>query len=505
MINTSYNSEDLDVSFNSSIDFDEQIDGGDPTLEIQDEKTPLNTTPRMRIRNHTITSSLYQSVTNFTTSNYFGFGSTSYAVAKIKEKSGLLSSKTLSLADIPSFDRKTPTVISLFTQLSIITGLSVFAIPLLVANCGPPMVGGVLAGGILCWYTCLLINKCQYQTSKSGKQKRIYESYIDLGRAAIIWHGDVIMKIMVGSSVFSDVYVLIFCSQVSKDLFHGYLELDARVWMVIWMAVVFPLFFIRRMSILAWLGFMSLILYTIGVLGMFGLLIYHYELWTWTNLVPSKFKLSYVFIGYGIIVNSYNVHLSIPAIEASMEAPESFRKVNTSAFVINTILKISMGIISVISFGIKTEGSVLANFIIYGRAALVLNIIIAIFMIAQYPTSLFVVLEMMDTYALPKFTVFKKDHWTENVWLFLSRLSVTTFIVIVAVCIPNFEMVTGFIGNIRGTLATLVFPIYFYIKLKGRGLSRLSLVLHWLLIVALCCIGLTGAVFATLGMFGHVY
>ena len=286
------------------------------------------------------------------------------------------------------------------------------------------------------------------------------------------------MKIMVGSSVLTDVYVLIFCAQVSKDLFRGCVELDDRVWMVIWMSVVFPLFFIRRMSVLAWFGFISLILYTLGVLGMFGLLIYHYELWTWSNLIPKEYKFSYIFIGYGIIVNSYNVHLSIPAIEASMKAPESFKKVNNASFILNTILKVSMGMVGVLSFGVNTEGSVLANFIIYGRASLVINILIAIFISAQYPTSLFVVMEMMDIYVLPKFTVFKKDHWTENVWLFFSRLSVTLFIVVVAVSVPNFEMVTGFIGNIRGTLATMVFPIFFYIRLKKREMSRCLSLIH---------------------------
>ncbi|XP_066921196.1 uncharacterized protein [Clytia hemisphaerica] len=491
------------TSFHTSLDLADDADD-------HDEKTPLYASsiqtagggPRMR--KHTMSTSLYASVSKYTTSNYFGFGSTSLAVARMKERA-IVGSTTISLADIPSLDRLTPTIVAFFTQLSLVTGLSVFAIPLVVANCGIPMLGGLLLGGILTCYTSVLINRCQYQYSKDGTRKRVYENYIDLGKKAIKWHGDTIMKIIVGSSILTDVYTLIFCAQISKDLSTGYFQIDDRIWMAMWMALVFPLFFIRRMSVLAWLGFFSLVFYTIGFAGIFGLLIYHYDSWTWGNLIPKDFKISYVFIGYGIIVNSYNAHLSMPAIEASMRKPESFTKVNILAFVINTVLKIALSVFAVALFGINTEGSVLANCIVFGRMALVVNVLIAIYMITQYPVSLFVVLEMFDLYIFPKLKMFKKNHWTEKVWLFLSRLAVTVFITALAVSIPNFEMVTGFIGNIRGTLAVLILPIYFYIRIHGRKMNKFQLAFHWFLIVIVTLLGLCGATFAVLGVFGKIY
>lgn len=496
-------SYDSRVSFHTTVEMSHEVLNEDG---VEDERTPLNgstnttRTPRQR----TMTSSLYQSISKYTTSNYFGFGSTSYAVAKMKERA-MTSSKTISLADIPSFDRLTPTLVSFFTEMSFITGLSVFAIPLVVANCGIPMLIGLIIGGILLCYATHIINLCQYQISKTGVRKRIYENYIDLGRAALTWHGETIMKIMVGSSVLTDIYTLIFCAQISKDLTNGYLKLDDRVWMLIWMAVVFPLFFIRRMSALAWLGFFSLVFYVAGLSGLFGLLVYHHDMWNWKNLIPEHVSISYMFIGYGIIVNSYNVHLSMPAVEASMKHPKSYSKMNNTAFAVNTILKLFLAITAVATFGINTQGSVLANFIIFGRAAVAINVLIGLYMITQYPTSLFVVLEMVDMYGMPKFSIFKKGHWSEWAWMFLSRLIITVFIVFVAVSIPNFEMVTGFIGNIRGTLATLVFPIYFYLKLHGRSISKLSRIFHLCLIVIVSCLGLAGATCSILGMLGHIY
>lgn len=492
-----------------SIRSDQFSESGSINFELSaDEDTPLigsTTTTTHAPNRYGISTSMYQSVAKYTTSNYFGFGSISYTVAKMKEKA-MVSSKTVSLIDIPSFDRMTPTLVAFFTELSFITGLSVFAIPLVVAKCGIPMVVAIALAGLILWYSAQLINKCQYQTSKTtGKSKRIYENYIDLGKAVIKWKGESLMKLLVGSSVLTDIYSLIFCAQISKDLSQGHFDLDSRIWMLIWMTVAFPLFFIRKMSVLAWLGFFSLVFYVSGLVGIFGLLIYHHDQWNWGNLTPDDFKISYVFIGYGIIVNSYNLHISIPAVEASMKKSTSFTKINVIAFAINTLLKIFLALTVVATFGINVQGSALTNFAIYGQVALIINVLIGLYMITQYPTSLFVVLEMLDVYALPKFTVFKKDHWTEWIWMFLSRLLLTVFIAFVAVSIPNFEMVTGFIGNIRGTLATIVLPIYFYIRLHERYMTLGSKIFHWFLIALVSLLGLAGATCSILGMLGYIY
>ena len=433
-----------------------------------------------------------KSFNRLTTSNYFGFSGTAFASARLRH---VEISKTLSLADIPSPDRKTPTAIMFFSFLTMISGLSAFTYPFLVARVGLGIIPLMLIIGIIVLYTGYLVHECQYQVSKSGARKRVYENYIDLGKSAIKWKGNLIMNIVVGSSVFTDIYYLIFCAQVSKDLLNNHIQLDGRIWMLLWVVLVFPLFFIRLMSILAWLGFFAIFMFVIALFFTIGLLIANYENWSFHNLNPS-FNIKYFFIGYGIIVNSYNCHIAIPALEGIMKHPKHFEATAVGVFGINTLFKIIFGIVGAASFGLLTKGSVVSNLRSFGFRATIINILISLYMFAQYPGSMFVVFEMLDMHVLPKFKLFEKGKASEYVWLFLSRLFICVFISYIAVSIPNFETVTGFVGNMRGTLVTIILPIYFYLQIKKKSISNYSRVFHWILIIIASLMGLSGAGFA---------
>ena len=155
-------------------------------------------------------------------------------------------SKTLSLANIPSTHFKTPTQIIYF---SFLTMIAVFTFPFLVAWVESGIIPPILIVSITMQYNRYLIDKYHYQVSKSDVKKRIHENDIDIGKTAIKWKGGLIMKIDVGINV-SDLFYLIFCAQVSKDLLNNPIQLDDRIWMLLWVMLIFLQFFIRLMSIL---------------------------------------------------------------------------------------------------------------------------------------------------------------------------------------------------------------------------------------------------------------
>ncbi|XP_057293490.1 uncharacterized protein LOC130622104 [Hydractinia symbiolongicarpus] len=438
-----------------------------------------------------------QSLAKFTTSSYFGFSGAAYATAY-----DAYLVKTFSLSEIISLDRYTPTVVSFFTIFGMIIGLSIFVLPSLVSHCGLFSVPLIATVGALSCYTSHLVHRCQYQTSKNGIRKRVYENYIDLGKSCIKWKGETLMKFLVGSSVFTDVYSLVFCSQISIDLLSKYISFDKQQWMLIWVGLVFPLFFIRRMSILAWFGFIALLFYVTALCFVFLLLIWQSKLWSWEN-INRKFDVQYFFVGYGVVLNTYNMHLAGPAIEASMKVPKRYPELNVISFISNTILKIFLAVAGSAAFGVATQGSLLTNLVQFGVYASVINVLIGLYMYTQYPTSMFVVFEMLDLYVLPKFLLFKKGEKSEWGWIVLSRLLLSVFIAFVAICLPNFEMLTGFIGNIRGTLTSIILPVYFYMTIHKRRLSKCSIVFHWMLIVISSLFAITGATFSVMGMFSN--
>ena len=137
------------------------------------------------------------------------------------------------MANLPSTDRKTLTPIIFSGFMTMIIRLVVFIFPFLVACVGLEIIPLMLIISIIVWYTGYLINECQCQFSKSCVRERVYANFIDLGKTPIKWKEEWIMKIAVASSVFFDIFYLIFCAQVSKDLFNNSIQLDDRVWMLL--------------------------------------------------------------------------------------------------------------------------------------------------------------------------------------------------------------------------------------------------------------------------------
>ena len=98
------------------------------------------------------------------------------------------------------------------------------------------------------------------------------------------------------------------------------------------------------MSILAWLGFFAVVKFITVLFFTVSLLILNYQNWSFHNLNPS-FNIMHFFIGNGIIVNSYNCHIVIPAVERIMKHPQQFQATPAGFFEVSTLSKISFSIV----------------------------------------------------------------------------------------------------------------------------------------------------------------
>lgn len=215
------------------------------------------------------------------------------------------------------------------------------------------------------------------------------------------------------------------------------------------------------------------------------------------NLSP-KFAVNDFFIGYGIVLNSFSYHLALPSLEASMKHPTQFNVLSSSVLVLNTILKVAYGVLGASVYGLATQPSILSNFQA-SALIIVMNAMIAFSMYSFFLPSAFVVFDMMDSMFLTKFS--NKGKYHEYAWLLMSRLLVATFLLFAAVVIPKFELVTSFVGQIRGSVTSIVLPIYFYLKLKKRHLTTFSIVMHLSLVMIACLLASVGTVYSVIGMF----
>ena len=66
--------------------------------------------------------------------------------------------------------------------------------------------------------------------------------------------------------------------------------------------------------------------------------------------------------------------------------------------------------------------------------------------------------------------------------------------VMMAVAIPHFNILMGFIGSFTGTMLSFIWPCYFHLKLKGKTL-------HWGTVAYDCFVIFLGVIFGIVGMY----
>lgn len=415
----------------------------------------------------------------------------------------VMESRTLSLPDQPSDDRLASVAASYCNSMCMIIGIGVYTMPYLAAHGGIAVLGLILLLGWLSWYTASLLLEAQQQQSRSRPNvtKRVYENVVEVGRATIKPYGDVVMKILIMSSALADVYTLIFCAQVTIDLLAKLTNLSKPTWILIWGMASTPTFFIRRMSALAWFGTIAMAIYSAVIISSFFLLCIQPKEWGFVE-VSKVFDFETLCVAYGVIANSYCLHLAVPAIEASMKHQKRAVNMFKALFSSNTLIKFVFASMGLLAFGDLSRETVTTNFSIghYPNMAKFINVGMAVYLYLELPLIMFVVFETVDLTFLPHFHLFNQSQAGIWSWVFLSRVTLSTALIFIGVCLPKLKYVISLIGTIRGTFISFMLPLYFHTKLKRRHVHKARIIFHIVLMVLCAIVGCCGLWFAVKGI-----
>ena len=400
----------------------------------------------------------------------FSFKSFSYEVVQGWTHHSFASANFLSasLQDFPSPDRRSSAWLAGVNLQSMVLGTSVLGFPFAFMQAGIWAVPLVVIIGISTIISAGLLRDCLYQKSKkSNRWKRVRRTYVEVCTSAWPKYGKVVTEFVVFLGLLRNVIVLILLTNLIVEALKGVIRIDRGIITVVWALAVLPFLFIKRVSSLAWISFIGLSLYLIAIAAIVVDCLLHYASWSIVNL-HFKFSLEKVGLAAGIIINSFSQHLSFPPVEGSMKKPKRFKATVFVTFAINIIVKIFLGISAVMTYGDTIDQSITGN-LTDTRLAIPCNIAIAFFAYFTLPMQSFVVLDLIDSKFLPHFPVFyDANSWG---WLFLSRSLVLTFGLLVAVLVPQFGLLVSFVGSIRGSLVSLVFPPVLYLVLFKRKAS----------------------------------
>ena len=81
-----------------------------------------------------------------------------------------------------------------------------------------------------------------------------------------------------------------------------------------------------------------------------------------------------------------------------------------------------------------------------------------------------------------------------KVWGLAWRVGVIVFTILMAIFIPHFSTLMGFIGSFTGTMLSFIWPCYFHLKLKRNSMEDKDIYLD-------CFIIFLGVLFGVIGIY----
>ena len=124
------------------------------------------------------------------------------------------------------------------------------------------------------------------------------------------------------------------------------------------------------------------------------------------------------------------------------------------------------------------------------------NFILVIKAVLSYPLPFYAAAALLQKILfknVTKVTVFdKENNLTTTGCIF--RVGIIVVTILMAVSIPHFSILMGFIGNFTGTMLSFIWPCYFHLKLKGDSLSLQMVAID-------CFIIFLGVLFGIVGIY----
>lgn len=402
---------------------------------------------------------------------------------------------TISLLEKPSDDRRASAFLAGWNVTNLIQGTGILGVPYAVRMGGWAAVAANAIIALLCCYTGKLLIECLYEKSKrTGKVKRVRINYPEVGEAVWPGWGNRIVSLVQFIEMFGGVITyLVLLGTIFSDILHKFAPFDIYTWSAISACIALPTFFIRRVSVIAWISMISVFALMSSIFTIIIYSITQYKDMSINN-IPA-FDINTFPVGFGVIVFSYTAHAVFPGVEGSMKHPEQYPMMMNVAFLLAAVVKVAFGLLPVLRFGAGTEQAITVNlktsqaFYILANALVVTNVFTA------FPIVSYIVLETFDHKILPYFPHLHKDSGYHWFWIILSRPLVLTCGLLMAIVVPHFGLFMGLVGSFTGTCLCFVFPCLFHMVLKWNELRWYNIVVRVSVIMLGLICGALGIVF----------
>lgn len=201
-------------------------------------------------------------------------------------------------------------------------------------------------------------------------------------------------------------------------------------------------------------------------------------------------------ISLGVIVFSYTSQIFLPTLEGNMEDRSKFDWMLNWSHVWAAIFKSLFGWICFLTFQNDTQQVITNNLHSAGFKGFV-NLCLVVKALLSYPLPYYAACELLERAFFkgrPK-TVFPSIWALDGelkVWGLAWRVGVIVFTIMMAIFIPHFSILMGFIGSFTGTMLSFIWPCYFHLKLKRNSMDDGTVAFNYFIIILGVLFGVVG-------------
>ena len=398
-------------------------------------------------------------------------------------------------------DKLASTFATFWNICNTIQGLPILVIPYAVRNGGYLAILTLLLVAVASNYTGKTIVRCLYEKdSESGKQKRVRNSYADVGNAFLPKVGG---HLVLGTQFLellfvASVYPLLVGRLLAKSFPH--IALPCWLWTLIGGVVFVPNIFLKNLSQVAWTSILTVLSAKLIFITVFAYSLSKFHKWEISFL--DHFDASTYPSALGILVASYLSQPFVPLIEGSMRHKEKFDSLMNFSYGIMTLLNVIIGVVAYISFHPNTA-EVITNNLPEGSFRRAVNVMAAVLSFTSYTLPMFTIFEIVENSNLPCLPMdFGKSVLSPSVIVF--RLWMVTVSVLFAATFPAYTYLLAFVGSIAGISLEFIFPALFHLKIYSRDMSWCNILVDTFVFIVGITVSLTGAFFSGRSMI-HTY
>lgn len=375
----------------------------------------------------------------------------------------------------------------------------IVSLPFAVLHGGYWAIFAMVGIAYICCYTGKILVECLYEIDlNNGQRVRVRDSYVSIARECFgpVWGSRVVNVAQMIELLMTCILYIVVCGDLMIGTFPDGI-IDGRSWMFITGVFLLPLGFIKSLHHVSLLSFWCTMSHLVINAVILGYCLLELPDWGWSkvkfHLDTKNFPIS-----LGVIVFSYTSQIFLPTLEGNMVDRSKFDWMLDWSHIAAAVFKSFFGYICFLTFQNDTQQVITNNLHSPGFKGFV-NFFLFIKALLSYPLPYYAACEILERnfFKGQPETKFPSIWYLDGdlkIWGLTFKITVIVGTVLMAVWIPHFAILMGFIGSFTGTMLSFIWPCYFHLKLKGDSL-------HWKTVIFDCFVIFLGLLFGIIGMY----